>query len=71
MQKAKEIRKLAIERIEKAITDAKKERYKLKVVHKIEPIKNTSQINKKRREIARLKTILRERRTHGEKQEKN
>ena len=59
------------ERIEKAITDAKKERYKLKVVHKIEPIKNTSQINKKRREIARLKTILRERRTHGEKQEKN
>ena len=67
MQKASDIRQLTLNEIEKKITETQRERNKLKVVHKIEPIKNTSQINKTRKEIAQLRTIQREKRAHGEK----
>jgi large subunit ribosomal protein L29 len=58
--KKEEIRELSIPELAAQIEVAEKAYRELKVAHAISPIDNPAQITKDRREIARMKTILRE-----------
>ena len=58
--KKEEIRELSIPELVAQIEVAEKAYRELKVAHAISPIDNPAQITKDRREIARMKTILRE-----------
>lgn len=58
--KKEEIRELSIQELRDRIEVAEKAYRELKVTHAISPIDNPSKITKDRREIARLKTVLRQ-----------
>ncbi len=58
--KKEEIRELSIPELGAKIEDAEKAYRELKVAHAISPIDNPAQLTSDRREIARMKTILRE-----------
>ena len=59
--KKEEIKELSIQELRAQIEASEKAYRELKVAHAISPIDNPSKITKDRREIARLKTVLRER----------
>jgi len=59
--KAKEIRELSTEEIIERIREAEAELQRLRFQHAIAELENPMQLRNLRREIARLKTILRER----------
>lgn len=58
--KKEEIKELSIQELRDQIVVAEKAYRELKVTHAISPIDNPSKITKDRREIARLKTVLRQ-----------
>ncbi len=58
--KKEEIKELSIQELKAAIEAAEKAYRELKVAHAISPIDNPSKITKDRKEIARLKTVLRQ-----------
>ena len=58
--KKEEIKELSIQELSDQIGVAEKAYRELKVTHAISPIDNPSKITKDRREIARLKTVLRQ-----------
>lgn len=58
--KKEEIRELSIPELRAQIEEAEKAYRELKVAHAISPIDNPAKITRDRREIARMKTILRE-----------
>lgn len=58
--KKEEIRELSIPELIAKIDDSEKAYRELKVAHAISPIDNPAKITADRREIARMKTILRE-----------
>lgn len=58
--KKEEIKELSIQELRDRIEVAEKAYRELKVTHAISPIDNPSKITKDRREIARLKTVLRQ-----------
>ena len=58
--KKEEIKELSIPELMAQIEVAEKAYRELKVTHAISPIDNPSLITKNRREIARLKTVLRQ-----------
>ncbi len=58
--KKEEIKELSIPELHAAIEAAEKAYRELKVTHAISPIDNPAKITKDRREIARLKTVLRQ-----------
>ncbi|MBD5309786.1 MAG: 50S ribosomal protein L29 [Muribaculaceae bacterium] len=58
--KKEEIKELSIQELRAQIEASEKAYRELKVAHAISPIDNPSKITKDRREIARLKTVLRE-----------
>ena len=58
--KKEEIKDLSIQELRAQIEASEKAYRELKVAHAISPIDNPSKITKDRREIARLKTVLRE-----------
>jgi large subunit ribosomal protein L29 len=59
--KIKEIRELTTKEIEERIDTEKNNLQSLKIQHAISPLDNTTQLKFIRRDIARMKTILRER----------
>ncbi len=59
--KAKEIRELATEEIRERIRETEAELQRLRFQHAIAELENPMQLRNLRRELARLKTILRER----------
>jgi len=59
--KIKEIRELTTKEIEERIDTEKNNLQSLKIQHTISPLDNTTQLRVMRRNIARMKTILRER----------
>ncbi len=59
--KMKEIRELAQEALAAKIKDMSEEHFKLKFQHGIRPLENTAKLRFLRKEIARLKTALAER----------
>ena len=58
--KKEEIKELSIQELRDQIEVAEKAYRELKVTHAISPIDNPSKITKDRREIARMKTVLRQ-----------
>lgn len=58
--KKEEIKELSIQELKAAIEVAEKAYRELKVTHAISPIDNPAKITKDRREIARMKTVLRQ-----------
>lgn len=61
--KKEEIRELSIPELVAKIEESEKAYRELKVAHAISPIDNPARITADRREIARMKTILREKQT--------
>ncbi|BDX38242.1 50S ribosomal protein L29 [Tenuifilaceae bacterium CYCD] len=59
--KTSEIRELTIKEIEERIETEKTQLLKLRLNHSISPLDNPMKITETRRNIARLKTILRQR----------
>ena len=57
--KKEEIKELSIPELKASIEAAEKAYRELKVAHAISPIDNPAKITKDRKEIARLKTVLR------------
>ncbi|MDE7108358.1 MAG: 50S ribosomal protein L29 [Muribaculaceae bacterium] len=58
--KKEEIKELSIQELRAQIEASEKAYRELKVAHAISPIDNPSKITKDRREIARMKTVLRQ-----------
>ena len=59
--KLDEIKQKTIEELKEAILEAKKELFTLKMGHnKLKQLENTASISNKKREIARMKTVLRQ-----------
>ena len=58
--KKEEIKELSIQELRAQIEASEKAYRELKVTHAISPVDNPSKITKDRKEIARLKTVLRQ-----------
>ena len=63
--KINEIRKLTTEEINKKIVDSKEELLKLRMKQATGTLKNSARIHELRKDVARFKTILREREIEG------
>ena len=59
--KAKEIRELTAEEVAARLAEEQDKLLKLRLNHAVSAIENPSEIRDARREVARLKTIIRER----------
>ena len=64
--KPSEIHTMSTEEIRARLEQAYQEYYELRVSHRIGQLKNTARLREARKDIARLKTILRERELQGE-----
>ena len=59
--KEPEIKQKSIEELKEAILESKKELFTLKISHnRVNQLENTASISNKKREIARMKTVLRQ-----------
>ena len=65
MTKARELRELSLEQLEGKLTEAREEEFRLRFRSATEAIDNPMRFRLLRREIARLETILREKRSGG------
>ena len=65
--KASEIKGLTISEIEEKVASARAEVQKMELAHVVTPIENPKKIRQTRREIARLLTILAEKRNSENK----
>jgi len=64
--KAKEIREFGPEEIEARIAEKKEELFKLRFQHAMGQLENPNRLREARREIARLNTILTEKRSQAD-----
>ncbi len=64
--KATEIRAMSTQEIRTRLEQAYREYYELRVSFRIGQLKNTARLREARKDIARLRTILRERELQGE-----
>ena len=60
MMKAKEIKNLSVEELTKKLDDLKKDLFMLRMQHATNHLDNPVKISAVRRDIARVKTVLRE-----------
>ncbi len=58
--KANEIRNLSVEELDKQLSDLKKDMFMLRMQHATNHLDNPIKISNVRRDIARVKTVLRE-----------
>ena len=58
--KANEIRNLSVEELDKKLADLKKDLFMLRMQHATNHLGNPTRISATRRDIARVKTVLRE-----------
>ena len=63
MMKAKEIRNLSVEELNKKLEDLKKDLFMLRMQHATNQLDNPMQLNAVKKDIARVKTIIREKET--------
>ena len=64
MMKAKEIKNLSVEELNKKLGDLKKDLFMLRMQHATNQLDNPMQINATKKDIARVKTIIREKETN-------
>ena len=60
MMKANEIRNLSVEELDKKLAELKKDLFMLRMQHATNHLDNPTKISATRRDIARVKTVLRE-----------
>ena len=60
MMKATEIRKMSVEELDQKLNDLKKDLFMLRMQHATNHLDNPIKISNVRRDIARVKTVLRE-----------
>ena len=63
MMKAKEIKNLSVEELTKKLDDLKKDLFMLRMQHATNQLDNPMQLNAVKKDIARVKTIIREKET--------
>ena len=63
MMKAKEIKNLSVEELAKKLDDLKKDLFMLRMQHATNQLDNPMQMNAVKKDIARVKTIIREKET--------
>ena len=66
MMKANEVRKLSSAALEKKLTALKKDLFQLRLQHATNQLENPVRINEVKRDIARVKTIIREQQLAGQ-----
>ncbi len=64
MMKAKEIKNLSVEELTKKLDDLKKDLFMLRMQHATNQLDNPMQLNAVKKDIARVKTIIREKETN-------
>ena len=64
MMKAKEIKNLSVEELTKKLDDLKKDLFMLRMQHATNQLDNPMQIANVKKDIARVKTIIREKETN-------
>ena len=64
MMKAKEIRNLSVEELTKKLEDLKKDLFMLRMQHATNQLDNPLKIASVKKDIARVKTIIREKETN-------
>ena len=60
MMKAKEIKNLSVEELTKKLDELKKDLFMLRMAHATNQLDNPLQLNAVKKDIARVKTIIRE-----------
>ena len=63
MMKAKELKNLSVEELTKKLDDLKKDLFMLRKQHATNQLDNPMQLNAVKKDIARVKTIIREKET--------
>ena len=66
MMKANEVRKLSSADLEKKLLELKKDLFHLRLQHATKQLENPVRINEVKRDIARVKTIIREQQLAGQ-----
>ena len=64
MMKAKELKNLSVEELDKKLNDLKKDLFMLRMQHATNQLDNPMQIALVKKDIARVKTIIREKETN-------
>ena len=62
--KAKELKNLSVEKLEEKLQDLKKDLFMLRMQHATNQLDNPMQLNAVKKDIARIKTIIREKETN-------
>ena len=65
MVKTKDLRAMTVDELETKLTDNKKEQFNLRVQQATGQLQNTSNIRKVRREIAKINTLITERKKNS------
>ena len=65
MMKAKEVRELSTEQLNEKLGELKKDLFNLRLQHAINQLENPRKISEVKTDIARVKTVLRERELAG------
>ncbi len=65
MAKIKELRSLSVDELEAKLLEAKKEQFNLRVQHSTGQLQNTASMRKVRRDIAKINTLLAERKKNS------
>ncbi len=65
MSKIKDLRSMTVDQLEAKLLDAKKEQFNLRVQQSTGQLQNTAVIRKVRREIAKINTLLTERKKNS------
>ena len=65
MMKAKELKNLSVEDLNKTLNELKKDLFNLRLQHAINQLENPLKISEVKTDIARVKTVLRERELAG------
>ena len=66
MMKATEVRKMSAAELEAKLLDLKKDLFQLRLQHATNQLENPVRINEVKRDIARVKTIIREQQLAGQ-----
>ena len=66
MMKANEVRKMSSADLEKKLTELKKDLFRLRLQHATNQLENPVRITEVKRDIARVKTIIREQQLAGQ-----
>ena len=64
MMKAKELKNLSVEELDKKLNDLKKDLFMLRMQHATNQLDNPMQLANVKKDIARIKTIIREKETN-------